>query len=163
MSDDLKERPPVLKRRPRPAADEKVDPVDYSPAAPAQASAQASDATLAPVVAQAAEPDASRVAPVVKSEPDTTAPATQPVTVETPVAPPAATQSVKQAAPVRQQARASASTKKAVNTKISRREVTYPFSTRLAQNVVDVLYAAADEEGISVREATEQAILSRWG
>ncbi|WP_284762034.1 hypothetical protein [Arthrobacter sp. efr-133-R2A-63] len=159
MSDDLKERPPVLKRRPRPAADEKVDPVDYSPAAPAQAS----DATLAPVVAQAAEPDASRVAPVVKSEPDTTAPATQPVTVETPVAPPAATQAVKQAAPVRQQARASTSTKKAVNTKTSRREVTYPFSTRLAQNVVDVLYAAADEEGISVREATEQAILSRWG
>lgn len=159
MNDDLKERPPVLKRRPRPAPDEKVDPVDYSPATPAQASG----AALSPVVAQAAEPDAGGGESVLGSVLDTPAQAAQPLTVEAPVASPAATQAVKQAAPLRQQTRASKSTKTPVNTKTSRREVTYPFSTRLAQNVVDVLYAAADEEGISVREATEQAILSRWG
>ena len=37
MSEDLKDRPAVLRRTPRPAPDEKVDPVDYSPAAVAPA------------------------------------------------------------------------------------------------------------------------------
>ena len=44
-----------------------------------------------------------------------------------------------------------------------RREVTFPLSTRLSQEVIDVLYSAAEDEGISVREAIEQAIKTRWG
>ncbi len=44
-----------------------------------------------------------------------------------------------------------------------RRELTFPFSTRLSQEVQEILDRAVDAEGITVREAVEQAIRSRWG
>lgn len=152
MSEDLKDRPAVLRRTPRPAPDEKVDPVDYSPAA----------ATPAPVKAKGPAPAGGGV----EAANPTTAPApvvellqgsvTEPV-VQT-AAPSAPTQ-----APARQSSRPAKVSKTAANRKTTRREVTFPLSTRLSQEVIDVLYAAAEDEGISVREAIEQAIKSRWG
>lgn len=44
-----------------------------------------------------------------------------------------------------------------------KRELTFPFSTRLSQEVQAILDEAVDSEGITVREAVEQAIRSRWG
>jgi hypothetical protein len=44
-----------------------------------------------------------------------------------------------------------------------KRELTFPFSTRLSQEVQAILDHAVDSEGITVREAVEQAIRSRWG
>lgn len=129
MSENLKDRPAVLRRTPRPAPDEKVDPVDYSPAA------------VAPASAPAPAPSGGGVAAV------------DPVAAPAPV-----TQ-----APVRQATRPAKASKAATNRKTARREVTFPLSTRLSQEVIDVLYAAAEDEGISVREAIEQAIKSRWG
>ena len=131
MSDELKDRPAVLRRTPRPAPDEKVDPVDYSPAAVAPA----------PMKPEEPTPTGGGVAAV------------------TPVAAPA---SVTQAPP-RQAAKPAKPSKAATNRKTARREVTFPLSTRLSQEVIDVLYAAAEDEDISVREAIEQAIKSRWG
>lgn len=139
MSEDLKDRPAVLRRTPRPAPDEKVDPVDYSPAAVAPASAPA------PAPAP--------------TKPEGPAPAGGGVAAVDPAAAPA---SVTQA-PVRQAAKPAKASKAATNRKTARREVTFPLSTRLSQEVIDVLYAAAEDEGISVREAIEQAIKSRWG
>ena len=131
MNEDLKDRPAILRRTPRPAPDEKVDPVDYSPAA------------LAPTPVTTADP----------------APAGGGVDAIGPAAtPPVPTQTPEGLAS--KPARAS---KSAVNRKTARREVTFPLSTRLSQEVIDVLYAAAEDEGISVREAIEQAIKSRWG
>lgn len=135
MSEDLKDRPAVLRRTPRPAPDEKVDPVDYSPAAVAPAS------TPAP------------------TKPEEPAPAGGGVAAADPVAAPAPVTQ----APVRQAAKPAKASKAATNRKTARREVTFPLSTRLSQEVIDVLYAAAEDEGISVREAIEQAIKSRWG
>ena len=131
MSDELKDRPAVLRRTPRPAPDEKVDPVDYSPAA------------VAPTLTKPEEP----------------APADGGVAAVTPVAAPAPLPQ----AQTRQAAKPAKASKAAPNRKTARREVTFPLSTRLSQEVIDVLYAAAEDEGISVREAIEQAIKSRWG
>ncbi|MBG6184665.1 hypothetical protein IWX65_002643 [Arthrobacter sp. CAN_A214] len=44
-----------------------------------------------------------------------------------------------------------------------KRELTFPFSTRLSEDVQDILDKAVESEGITVREAVEQAIRSRWG
>lgn len=44
-----------------------------------------------------------------------------------------------------------------------RREVTIPLGTRLSVPVMDVLDRAVAEQGITIREALEQAIMSRWG
>jgi hypothetical protein len=44
-----------------------------------------------------------------------------------------------------------------------KRELTFPFSTRLSQEVQSILDDAVDSEGITVREAVEQAIRTRWG
>lgn len=44
-----------------------------------------------------------------------------------------------------------------------KRELTFPFSTRLSQDVQETLDQAVESEGITVREAVEQAIRSRWG
>lgn len=44
-----------------------------------------------------------------------------------------------------------------------KRELTFPFSTRLSQDVQEALDQAVESEGITVREAVEQAIRSRWG
>ncbi|MFM9432203.1 hypothetical protein [Arthrobacter sp. MP_2.3] len=146
MSEDLKDRPAVLRRTPRPAADEKVDPVDYSPAAvaPALVGTEESGGTGGGVGSVASEPGP----------------------LETSVAEPAL-QAAAQAAPTQTSLRKSSPPPKAsmtaANRKTTRREVTFPLSTRLSQEVTDVLYAAAEDEGISVREAIEQAIKSRWG
>jgi hypothetical protein len=147
MSEDLQDRPAVLRRTPRPAPDEKVDPVDYSPAAvkteePAPAGGRVEAVTPAAAHAPFPEPlQASVAEPVVQT-----------------VAHAAPTQ-----APARQSSKPAKASKTAANRKTTRREVTFPLSTRLSQEVIDVLYAAAEDEGISVREAIEQAIKSRWG
>lgn len=140
MSEDLKDRPAVLRRTPRPAPDEKVDPVDYSPAAMGPASAPAP----APMKPEEQAPAGGGVAAI--------DPAGSPA--------PMPQASVRQAA---KPPKASKAAKVATNRKTARREVTFPLSTRLSQEVIDVLYAAAEDEGISVREAIEQAIKSRWG
>ncbi|MET1064536.1 MAG: hypothetical protein ABWX85_06155 [Arthrobacter sp.] len=137
MSEDLKDRPAVLRRTPRPAPDEKVDPVDYSPAAVSTASVSV------PALMKPEEP----------------APAGGGVATGAPIAAPAPVTQ----APARQAAKPAKASKASTNRKTARREVTFPLSTRLSQEVIDVLYAAAEDEGISVREAIEQAIKSRWG
>lgn len=150
MTEDLKDRPAVLRRAPRPAPDEKVDPVDYSPGAVGQATAEAEEP--APTVeamdalAPTAEPTLSRLQHSVTDS----------------FIPPAET-TVPQPSPAHQSSKPAETSKKAANRKATRREVTFPLSTRLSEEVLDVLYAAAEDEGISVREAIEQAIKSRWG
>lgn len=98
MTDNLQDRPAALpaRRRPQPAPDETVDPVDYAPAPAAQ----------------------SVAAP----------------------APAAGTSRTKR-----------------------KRELTFPFSTRISQDVQELLDAAVEAEGITVRDAVEQAIRTRWG
>jgi hypothetical protein len=150
MTEDLKDRPAVLRRTPRPAPDEKVDPVDYSPAA------------AAPTIVKAGEPaptdgDIDTVALT-----DETATSRLQHSVTESFVPAAAT-AVPTKAPARQSSKPAKTSKTAANRKTTRREVTFPLSTRLSQEVLDVLYAAAEDEGISVREAIEQAIKSRWG
>lgn len=145
MSEDLKDRPAVLRRTPRPAPDEKVDPVDYSPAAVPPAPVRTKDPASADGGVEAVTPAAGPV------------PAPDPLqaAVDEPI--------VQVAAPTRQAAKPAKTSKTTANRKTTRREVTFPLSTRLSQEVIDVLYSAAEDEGISVREAIEQAIKSRWG
>lgn len=47
--------------------------------------------------------------------------------------------------------------------KKKQREIVFNFSTRLSQTAYDTLYTAVDQNGLSVREATEQAIMAYWG
>ncbi|MEC5181546.1 hypothetical protein [Arthrobacter sp. CG_A4] len=143
MSEDLKDRPAVLRRTPRPAPDEKVDPVDYSP----------SPVPSPPVKTEEPAPDGGGVESV---NPDA-APASVPIPIQASMAGPLVQTAAQTQRSVRQASRPAA------NRKTTRREVTFPLSTRLSQEVIDVLYTAAEEEGISVREAIEQAIKSRWG
>ncbi|BCW68942.1 hypothetical protein NicSoilB4_37050 (plasmid) [Arthrobacter sp. NicSoilB4] len=147
MSEDLKDRPAVLRRTPRPAPDEKVDPVDYSPAVVAPAPMRTEDPASADGGVEAVTP-AAAPAPVPAPDPLQAA-------VDEPI--------VQVAAPTRQAAKPAKTSKTTANRKTTRREVTFPLSTRLSQEVIDVLYSAAEDEGISVREAIEQAIKSRWG
>ena len=140
MTEDLKDRPTVLRRVPRPAPDEKVDPVDYSPAALAPAGGGVSAAV--PI-----EDPSHRFVDDSIGEPFVPTAVSAPPTK----------------APVRQASKPTKASKSAANRKTTRREVTFPVSTRLSQEVIDVLYAAVEDEGISVREAIEQAIKSRWG
>jgi hypothetical protein len=166
MTDGLKERPAVLTRRkPRPAPDESVDPVDYTPAtvAPVQNPVQPQVASAVPEVASGGVVE--EVAPVAQEPEPTAVPASLIVPIRES---PAVSVSHPAPAPQTEQVPQTTSTvtkasKVAGAKKTSRREVAYPFSTRLSQNVMDVLYAASDAEDISVREAVEQAILSRWG
>lgn len=146
MSEDLKDRPAVLRRTPRPAPDEKVDPVDYSPAADAPAAPGPVTVPATPASAPAGGGVEQAVAPAA-------------VTPVEPSAPPAPAAAVV----ARQTPRSTKASKTTANRKTTRREVTFPLSTRLSQEVIDVLYTAAEDEGISVREAIEQAIRSRWG
>lgn len=44
-----------------------------------------------------------------------------------------------------------------------RREVTIPLGTRLSVPVMEVLDQAVLDQGITIREALEQAIMFRWG
>jgi len=146
MSEDLKDRPAVLRRTPRPAPDEKVDPVDYSPAAVAPSAPT-------PVTVPATPSSAPAGGGV---EPAVAAPAATPVEPAVPPAPAAAVAA-------HQTPRSTKASKATANRKTTRREVTFPLSTRLSQEVIDILYSAAEDEGISVRETIEQAIRSRWG
>ncbi len=100
MTDNLQERPASLARRPKPAPDETIDPVNYS------------------------QPPTASVSPPVGRNPSTAQPAS--------------------------------SAKR-------KRELTFPFSTRLSAEVQELLDTAVDSEGITVRDAVEQAIRSRWG
>lgn len=43
-----------------------------------------------------------------------------------------------------------------------KQEIVFSFSTRLSQEAYDLLYKAVEEQDITVREATEQAIFARW-
>lgn len=152
MSEDLKDRPAVLRRTPRPAPDEKVDPVDYSPAAVGPVPVKTEDPAPADGGVEAAIPAAT---PGIGHKPLQAFVAEPVVQPGAPVAP--------AQVPARQASKPTKASKTAANRKTTRREVTFPLSTRLSQEVIDVLYAAAEDEGISVREAIEQAIKSRWG
>jgi hypothetical protein len=186
----IKDRPAQLRRRPRPAPDETVDPVDYTPSNPVPAPVAApvrleSDAAPgggvepepvpaatsapvedAPAAAAATEPAApAEVAPVQEklapassaTEPAAAAEAAPvqeapaPVRASAPTAP----------APAKQSIRGSKSSK-ATNKKSSRREVTFPLSTRVSQDILDLLYDAQENEGVTLRDAIEQGIRMRW-
>ncbi|MEZ2390653.1 hypothetical protein AB6813_14105 [bacterium RCC_150] len=150
MTEGLKERPAMLRRTPRPAPDDSIDPVDYSPAAVAPA------ATIpAAALAQAAVPEDGPVGggvekPEAADEPGAQAPV--------PVKAPAAAAATKQK-PAPRTTKAT----KPTSRKANRREVTFPLSTRISEEVSDILYSTAEEEDMSVREVIEQAIKARWG
>lgn len=106
MTDNIQDRPAELRRKPKPAADETVDPVNYTgPTLNPSKSTERPQNGTNERANQAPEPARRR----------------------------------------------------------SRREVTFPFSTRLSQEVQDVLDKAVDREGLTVREAVEQAIRKTWG
>lgn len=97
MNENIKDRPDVLQRRaPKPAPDERLDPVDVAPPAPRQ-----------------------------QAEP---------------VAPPQQKPAGKK-----------------------RREATIAIGPRISVSVMEILDRAVDEEGISQRQAIEEAIIARWG
>lgn len=107
MTDAMKERPDLLIRRgPKPAPDEKVDPIE--------------------------------VVSVPREKPA----ATRPEESETDVV---------------------AERAKKIGRPAGRREITVPLGTRLSMEVMGVLDEAVAANGISIRAAVEQAILSRWG
>ncbi len=107
MTEAMKDRPASLIRRgPKPAPDEAIDPVDAAPQPRAQ---PATDPTILPQVQ--AEPQNSNTT----SRPS------------------------------------------------RRREVTIPLGTRLSVPVMEVLDQAVHDQEITIREALEQAIVSRWG
>jgi hypothetical protein len=186
----IKDRPAQLRRRPRPAPDETVDPVDYTPSnpvpapvaapvqlknnpatgegvepepIPAAAAASVEDAPAAAAVTEPAAP--AEVAPV-QEEPTPPPAATEPAAAaqaapvqETPV--PVRASAPTGPAPAKQSTRASKSSK-ATNKKSSRREVTFPLSTRVSQDILDLLYDAQENEGVTLRDAIEQGIRMRW-
>lgn len=97
------ERPSSLKRAPRPAADEKVDPVEYRGEPPAST----------PVTLEPTQPD--------------TAPTTGP------------------------------------SPKRARRAPTVPFSTRIADDVSQLIDKASAENDLTIRAVVEQAIRQTYG
>jgi hypothetical protein len=156
MTEGLKDRPALLRRTPRPAPDEKVDPVDYSPAVVAPAvSVPAAAPAQAPTAESEVEPAATaaqRAGGVVAPEPVQAQPAPAPQTVE---AAPAAAKP--------KQAPRTPKATKPTSRKANRREITFPLSTRISEEVSEILYSTAEEQDMSVREVIEQAIKARWG
>ena len=162
----IKDRPAQLRRRPRPAPDETVDPVDYNPAthtpaAPAAAPVQpepdpvSAGGEQGPAVEAApATSPAATAEPVSVPEPETAVQAA-PAAVAVPFEPQAPT-------PARQASRASKA-KATTNKKSQRREVTFPLSTRVSQEILDLLYDAQENEGVTLRDAIEQGVRMRWG
>ncbi|QOD06119.1 hypothetical protein [Pseudarthrobacter sp. BIM B-2242] len=168
----IKDRPAQLRRRPRPAPDETVDPVDYSPAstvpvpaaAPAQVNAapatdgggeqqEAEEPQAEPAAAPAEAPqEAATQEEAADVEPE-------PAVEEAPaaVAPAVAAPAAAPAKPRTSKAKA------APNKKSSRREVTFPLSTRVSQEILDLLYEAQEEHGVTLRDAIEQGVRTRWG
>jgi hypothetical protein len=122
MSDSNEDRPADLKvrRRPRPAPDERVDPVDYRQ----------------PDVGERAErADAPQGVKTIPSD--------------IPVSPSAPQSDV--VAPVRRGR--------------PRREVTVPFSTRLAPDVLELIdnAVASSDSGATIRAVVEEAVRARYG
>lgn len=162
----IKDRPAQLRRRPRPAPDETVDPVDYNPATHTQAAPAAAPVQPEPSPASAggeqrpaveaalATLPATTAEPVSVPEPET-AVETAPAAVAVPFEPQAP-------APARQASRASKA-KATTNKKSQRREVTFPLSTRVSQEILDLLYDAQENEGVTLRDAIEQGVRMRWG
>lgn len=154
MTEGLKERPAQLRRTPRPAPDERIDPVDYSPAA------------VAPAVSVPATPVAAAAPAQVEQKPAEAAPAGGGVEQPAPAAPvhePVEAPAVQAPAAKPKAAPRAPKAAKPTSRKANRREVTFPLSTRISEEVSDILYSTAEEEDMSVREVIEQAIKSRWG
>lgn len=146
MTEELRERPATLQRRmPRPAPDESVDPVDYTPIllptepAGSAENMKASTPTVAEKVSAQGADAASEI-------------------TETAAVTDAAAKTVRPKAA----AKSKPAPKAPSPPRASRREVTYPVSTRVSQEILDLLYSAVESEGISVREAIEQGIRARW-
>lgn len=98
MTENMKDRPDILKRRgPKPAPDERLDPVDIAP-------------------------------PSLQAVPEAQMQSEQP---------------------------------KPVSKK--KREATIAIGPRISVSVMDILDKAVAEEGISQRQAIEEAIVARWG
>ena len=107
MTDAMKDRPDVLTRRaPKPAPDERIDPVEVTPS--------------------------------LREEPL----ASTPANAKEELVPPGM---------------------KKIGRPSGRREITVPLGTRLSVDIMEVLDEAVAENGISIRAAIEQAIVSRWG
>lgn len=97
MSENIKDRPDVLQRRgPKPAPDERLDPVDIAP----------------PALRQPVQP-AEQLPPKPAGK--------------------------------------------------KKREATIAIGPRISVSVMEILDRAVDEEGISQRQAIEEAIIARWG
>lgn len=166
----IKDRPAQLRRRPRPAPDETVDPVDYNPATHTQAAPAAAPVQPEPDPASAGGEQGPAVEAAPATLPATTAEhvsVPEPETaVETAVqAAPAAVAvpfEPQAPAPARQASRASKA-KATTNKKSQRREVTFPLSTRVSQEILDLLYDAQENEGVTLRDAIEQGVRMRWG
>ncbi len=153
MTEELRERPATLQRRmPRPAPDESVDPVDYTPillptapAGPAE-NMKASTPTVAEKVSTQGADAASEIAETAAvTDTATTSPNADAKTARPKAA-----------------AKSKPAPKAPAPPRAARREVTYPVSTRVSQEILDLLYSAVESEGISVREAIEQGIRARW-
>lgn len=155
----MKDRPPQLRRRPRPAPDETVDPADYSPANPIPPPA-------APPVQQDSTPSAggggeegqsaveehAAAAPAVEEATEKDAPAQAVEESAGPVHNAAQVQAPAPAAAAPARPRTSRA-KAAPNKKTQRREVTFPLSTRVSQEILDLLYEAQEEHGVTLRNA----------
>lgn len=171
----IKDRPAQLRRKPRPAPDETVDPVDYNPAthtpaAPAAAPVQV-EATIskggdkepAEEAAPATVPVPAVAEPVSAPEPETAVEASVQASTAQPT-PEAVAVPFESPAPATTRQPSKASKAKATtNKKSQRREVTFPLSTRVSQEILDLLYDAQENEGVTLRDAIEQGVRMRWG
>lgn len=121
MTNTPADRPASLRRPVRPAADESVDPVDYTPAEPRK------PASATPEAAPAASST-----PAEASAPAPSSPAPQ----SAPTAP--------------------------AGRGRRRQELTAPFSTRLAPDVIELIDLAADQ-GSTIRAVIETAVRQQYG
>lgn len=137
MSTELPDRPTSLRRVPRPAPDESVDPVDYVPAT--ALAFQAAPQPTAPVEQVAPQPATPRTPKA--TQPRKTTPASAP------------------SVPV-------VSTDTSAPKRLGRprgRELTVPFSTRIAIDISEIIDDVAAREGLTIRSVVEQAIQDKWG
>ena len=122
---DRPERPVSLKRSPRPASDENVDPVDApAPASPLPAQSIAAHGPTQPPAQSSAPPAA----------PAQASPAPNPIA--RPAQPRVALR--------------------------RKREITVPFSTRLAPETMQLIDEAATQTGQTIRGVVEEAIWAHW-
>lgn len=117
---EIEDRPASLqRRRPKPAPDESIDPVDY------QASVAAS------------APSAAAVTSNPRIDERTSAVTSPPLEPATPMP------------PRRGRPRG--------------RELTVPFSTRISQDVSELIDAISDDQGVTQRSVIEIAVREYWG